>query len=193
MDFLLSVLSWFDSWLGFTTWTWIDTVLNIAAYAAFYFIIRAVHKERFINETFAVCGGFLGIYAWFFLGNLLLATLQGLIFVSASLQFAEVKRRSGIMIMSVLTIAAYVWLASSGMLTDTKAIIGSIGLLGIAIGIMLLPSRHAFLMMAVGGVLLVYYSFPAAMVFVLLNIFFTYVNIQKWREARKAVVTKSSQ
>jgi len=162
-----------------------------AAYLAFFFIILAIYREQFVNGTLAVCAVVLGVYAWFFLEISLLATLQGLIFASASLQWAKVPRRRGIIIMGVLTFAAYAWLVFNGDLTDIKALLGSFGLLGIAGGLMLLPLRLAFLVMAIGGTLLVFYSYPDAMVFVLLNGVFVIVNIKNYWKNRAAV--KSTQ
>ena len=167
--------------LGFTTVA--SSAWNTIAYAAFIAIIVGVFYERHRNALFTIGAAVLVAYAYFFLGNPLFATLQVLIMISGLLRWKKVNRRFSIMAMLMLTALAYAYLYLTGAIMDIWSLAGSLGLLGIAFGLILLPKRYGFLIMAVGGSLLVFYAFHvAAWVFFLLNIFFAISNIYTWKK-----------
>lgn len=163
--------------LGFTTWE--SGLWNGAAYITILIIILAVYLERWINQVVFVGGIFLGIYAWFFLHDPLFTTLQGVIAFSALLQLLSVPRYQSIGLLTITTMTAYVILLSQGVISDPVSVMGSIGLLGIAFGLIFIPSALGFAVLATGSVLLSGYSwFTEVWAFLFLNIFFAVVNIR---------------
>ena len=166
--------------LGFTSFA--GSLWNAASYLAFIAIIIGVFWERYRNWLITLGAAVLGIYAAAFLQNTLLAILQTVIVFSGILQLFKTPRRSAMFVMITLTIGAYIFLILTNSITDAWAFVGSLGLLGIAFGLTILPKRYGFLVMAAGGLLLVAYSFViGAWVFFLLNIFFFVANIRTWR------------
>ena len=169
--------------LGFTTLQ--STLWNLAAYAAFVGIIVGVLYERARNILLTVGGGMLACYSAFFLKNTLFPPLQIIVTVSGALQLYRVDRRKTIVTMSALTFATLVVLTFIGALQNAILVVGIGGLLGIALGIMLLPRRSAFALMTTGGILLVAYAWSSgAWVFFWLNIFFALANIKELVTAR---------
>lgn len=167
--------------LGFTTLA--SIIWNAAAYFALVIIIIGVYKERCRNILFTVGAGILALYAGLFLHNQLFATLQILIVISGIFSIAKLFKRSAMLTMIILTIAAYVFLASSGAIASGWALIGSFGLLGIAFGLMILPKDYGFLLMSIGGILLIIYAFTAeAWIFLILNVFFTITNLSRFEK-----------
>lgn len=170
--------------LGFTTWE--SGLWNGAAYITILIIIRAVYLERWINQVVFVGGIFLGIYAWFFLHDPLFTTLQGVIAFSALLQLLSVSKHLSIGLLTIITGTAYAILLSQGVISDQVSVLGSIGLLGIAFGLIFIPSRLGFAILATGSVLLSAYSwFTEAWAFLFLNVFFAIVNIRSVLIKRK--------
>lgn len=169
--------------LGFPTI--VDSLWNIVSYTAFVAIIAGVFSERYRNRLITFGAAVLAVYAGVFLKNPLFATLQTLICVSGLMQMVQLRRRAAMTAMMVLTSIAYIFLYASGALADTWAVSGSFGLLGIAFGLITLPHRSGFILMALGGVSLITYAFHVgAWVFFLLNIFFAVANIHTWRKNR---------
>ncbi len=165
---------------GFTTLA--NSIWNAVAYMAFIGIIIAVLWERYRNVLMTLGAAILASYAGFFLYNPLFTTLQALIVVSGLLQLMKAPKRTSMAVLMTLTVVAYLFLTLSGAVADGWALIGSLGLLGIAFGLAVLPNRYGFLLMAVGGVLLIFYAFAVkAWVFFFLNIFFAVANIRTWR------------
>lgn len=159
----------------------ISTFWNLSAYLAFIIIIIGVLSEKYRNVLITFGAGVLALYAGIFLHHPLFATLQTLIVLSGILLSAKKLSKPGtVTIMVILTIAAYLFLMMGGAITNVSAFIGSSGLLGIAFGLAALPKRYGFLLMALGGILLIIYtSYISAWVFFFLNIFFTVANIKK--------------
>ncbi|HEY4497283.1 MAG TPA: hypothetical protein VJC20_00795 [Candidatus Paceibacterota bacterium] len=169
--------------LGFTTVE--NSIWNAISYGAFVAIIIGVFSERFRNILITLGAVVLAIYAEVFLKNPLFATLQTLIVVSGLLQIANLRRHFVVIAMMALTIVAYLFLFLSGVIADGWVLAGSFGLLGIAFGLVTLPNRFGFLLMASGGVLLIIYAFRVgAWVFFLLNIFFIIANLYTWQKTR---------
>ncbi len=166
---------------GFTTVA--GGIWNAVSYAAFIAIIIGVFYERHRTALVVIGAGTLALYAGFFLHNILFTALQALIVVSGLLQWTKTPRSIAMTAMTLLTILAYALLAASGVLTDRWALAGSLGLLGIAFGLIALPARSGFWLMAAGGVLLVLYAYTVhAWVFFGLNIVFAVANIiELWR------------
>ena len=154
---------------------------NVVSYAAFIAIIIGVFSETYRNTLITLGAAVLAVYAGIFLKNPLFATLQALIVVSGFLQWAKLRRYYAMIAMAALTVVAYSFLYLSGAIADGYALVGSLGLLGIAFGLVTLPNRSGFLLMAFGGILLVIYAFHVgAWVFFFLNIFFTIANLHTW-------------
>ena len=173
--------------LGFTTLE--NGIWNTVSYLAFTSIIIGVFWERGRNILITIGAGALALYAGIFLHNYLFTALQVLIIVSGVLQWLKVSQRPAMITVTFLTIATYVFLAFNGIISNTWAFTGSLGLLGIAFGLIILPKHYGFIIMAIGGVFLVLYAFNVqAWVFFLLNIFFAGANIYTWR---KVITNKS--
>ena len=166
---------------GFTNLA--GSIWNSIAYLAFILIIIGVSSDRYRNVLITSGAAALALYAIIFLHNPLFAALQALITVSGSLQLAGISKRTAMTVMMVLTAAAYLFLILGGSITNIWALLGSLGLLCIAFGLVVLPKRCGFLLMAAGGILLIIYAFTVtAWVFFFLNIFFTIANIRTWQK-----------
>ena len=158
---------------------------DAVAYLALTLIIVGVFWERGRNFLFAAGSVILAAYAWFFLNNTLFAILQALIIVSAILAIEKVSKIRTATILIALTVIAYILLILSNWITDIWSLLGSFGLIGIAFGLVVLPARWGFILMAIGGVLLTIYSVAvSAIVFLLLNIFFSIANIVNYVRRR---------
>lgn len=169
--------------LGFSTI--MGGLWNAVSYAAFVGIIVGVFSERYRNRLIMFGAAVLAVYAGVFLKNPLFATLQTLIVISGLAHMMWLRRPAAMAVMTVLTSTAYAFLYASGAIVDAWALAGSFGLLGIAFGLITLPHRSGFILMALGGVALVAYAFHVgAWVFFLLNIFFAVANIHTWRKNR---------
>ena len=162
----------------------ISTFWNLSAYLAFTIIIAGVLSEKYRNLLITYGAGVLALYAGTFLHDPLFMLLQILIVISGILlSIKPLPKNVAVAIMIFSTVAAYLFLIINGSITSVSAFIGSIGLLGIAFGLIALPKRYGFLLMAVGGILLFIYAFyVSAWVFFFLNIFFTLANIKKLYE-----------
>lgn len=168
--------------LGFTSLN--SGLWNAASYLAFIAIIIGVFWEKYRN--WLITGGaiVLAIYAAAFLKSTLLTTLQIVIIISGILQLLRISKNLMTPAMIGVTIAAYYHLVSKNAIADIWSFIGSLGLLGTAFGLTILPKRCGFLVMAAGGTLLIVYSFViGAWVFFFLNIFFFIANLHTWRRA----------
>ncbi len=164
---------------GFTT-LW-GIVWNAAGYLAFISIIIGVFSERYRNALITFAAGALALYSGIFLHNPLFTALEILIVISGLLQWTKISKRRAVAIMVMLTGLAYLLLLGGGAITDAWSFVGSLGLLGIAFGLIILPKPFGFVLMAAGGVLLVVYGFAVeAWVFFFLNIFFVFANIRTW-------------
>jgi len=156
-------------------------IWDAVSYLAFIAIIIGVFSERYRNVLITLGAAVLAMYAWFFLENLLFTILQLLIVVSGVMQLVRLSGRIAVTSMVILTSVAYMHLYISGAITDVWALIGSFGLLGIALGLVILPKHYGFLFMAAGGMLLILYAFDVeAWVFFFLNIFFVVANLRTW-------------
>jgi len=174
-------LETFLGFLGFTTVA--NSIWNATSYVAFTIIIVGVFSERYRNILITLGAAALAVYALVFLKNPLFATLQTLIVISGLLQMVKLRRNFAVTAMIVLTVVAYAFLHLSGAITGGWALVGSFGLLGIAFGLIILPERYGFLLMAAGGLLLIVYAFHVAVwVFFFLNIFFAIANIHTWQK-----------
>ena len=157
-----------------------STLWNVVGYGAFIGIIVGVLSEGLRKPLFVIGPILLALYAGLFLHDPLFTSLQILITVSGVLQLANVPRRTSMVVMVIATIVAYLFLIFGGILVDVWAVIGSLGLLGIAFVIIRLPKPDVFLLMAAGGALLVIYGFVVeAWVFFFLNIFFAIANVRE--------------
>lgn len=166
--------------LGFTSFN--DGLWNTVSYLAFIMIIVGVFWERCRNWLITTGAVALTIYAAAFLQNTLLATMQVVIIISCIVQLCRVSRNAAMLTMVGGTIAAYLFLIFKNAIADIWSFVGSLGLLGIAFGLTMLPKHYGFLVMAAGGLFLVLYSFViGAWGFFFLNIFFVTANFRTWR------------
>ncbi len=158
-----------------------STLWNLAAYAAFISIIVGVCYERGRNVLITVGAAVLALYSGFFLKDPVFAALQTIITASGIMQLCRAGRKVSIVVISALTIIALTFLVLDGALQSVAMTVGIGGLLGIAFGIALLPKGNAFVLMTLGGVLLVGYALTVgAWVFLWLNIFFALANIREF-------------
>ena len=158
-------------------------IWNAAAYLAFVAIIIGVFSERYRNWFITVGAFVLMFYARFFLHNQLFASLQALIVISGCLQLLGVPKRFSIGLLILLTAGSYLNLALNCAINNIWAFIGSLGLLGIAFGLIILPKRFGFRVMAIGGVFLIIYAHTvSAWGFFFFNIFFIFANIVSWQK-----------
>lgn len=167
------------NFLGFTTPEGI--VWNSLAYGAILAIIYAVLHEKGRYWVFAVAGATLAFYSHFFLQSILFTTLQIVVTISALLQALKVSVFSQKVSLTLLTLGALLFLFIEGYLSTILNILGALGFLGVALGIIMLPRLSAFPLMALGGLMLVLYAFATnAWAFFILNIFYTAANIWQW-------------
>ena len=165
--------------LGFTTLT--SSLWNMAAYIAFIGIIIGVSWEKYRNLLVTIGAFVLVFYAGIFLHDPLFVISQCVIVFSGILQLTKTSKRTATKSLILATLLSYAILLKNGAIADIWSFIGSLGLLGIAFGLIILPKRFGFLVMAVGGVFLTIYAYTvSAWVFFLLNIFFAIVNVKKW-------------
>ncbi len=165
--------------LGFTTLE--STLWNLASYIAFIGIIVGVLYERWRNILLTVGGATLACYSEFFFKDIVFTALQALLTVSGVMQLARVKHRVSIATMLALTVVVLSLLLLGGALQSMNTVVGVGGLLGITFGIVLLPRRNAFVLMTLGGVLLIAYAWVVgAWVFFWLNIFFALANMKSF-------------
>ncbi|MDO8743245.1 MAG: hypothetical protein Q7J30_01645 [Candidatus Azambacteria bacterium] len=161
-----------------------DDLWNAVSYLAFIMIIVGIFWQRCRNWLITMGAIALAVYAAIFLQNTLLTTLQIVIAISGILQLCRVSRKIAMRVMIGCTIAAYLFLIFENTIADDWSFIGSLGLLGIAFGLTMLPKRYGFLVMAAGGLLLIGYSFViGAWVFFFLNIFFFIANLYTWHDS----------
>jgi len=177
------------NFLGFTSTH--NAIWNSVGYIAFVIIIVGVFSERYRN-LFITTGAFvLAVYAKVFLHNALFTVLQSLIVVSGILNWTKIQKKFSVGIMLCITVVAYIFLIVGNHITNVWALIGSVGLLGIAFGLIILPKSLGFIFMAVAGALLVIYAFAVeAWVFFLLNIFFAFANIQTLFKVRNTKIAQ---
>ena len=176
METILSIL-------GFTTLE--STLWNLGSYVAVVGLIIALFIEKNdrlrISLFFMFGGVVLGFYAAFFLHDVLFTTLQVIVGGSALFRLLKFEPRTARTSLGLLTVGAIIFLALSGNLNNVLNIVGTLGFLSIAAGIILLPWYVAFPIMAAGGGFLVGYAWEtAAWVFFILNIAFVFSNIIQW-------------
>lgn len=162
--------------LGFTDL--ISTFWNILAYVGMSAIIVAVVSKKYRDHFFVWGPLALILYAWFFLHNPLLAGLQLIITVSGALNFLRIKKGAP-WIVGILTAVVYSYLLTTGSINGIWNWIGSLGLWAIGMGLTQLPKKRSFLIMCIGGILLVVYSGPWALkiwIWFVLNIIFAISN-----------------
>lgn len=165
------------NFLGFTSLE--STIWNIIGYGAFMAIIVGVLYEKYRKPLFVIGPLLLIPYAGIFLKDPVFTNLQILITVAGILQLLNQPQRFSMKAMILLTIAAFASLVFNGSLVDVWALVGSLGLLGIAFGSIRLPKHDAFALMTIGGLLLIVYSYVTQVwIFFFLNIFFVVANIK---------------
>lgn len=171
--------------LGFTNLE--STLWNLAAYIAFAAVITGVLYERWINVLYLPAAVALGLYAGMFIGNPVFAALQSVIGVSAFAGLTKFSKKTSNWIVGLAAAGACIYLLQTGALADYWAVLGSLGLLGIAFGLVVLPHRKGFLLMVLAGIFLTGYAYESkAWVFFFLNAFFVVVSFYKWREIKAA-------
>jgi hypothetical protein len=174
MDTLLTLL-------GFTG---VSSILwNLGAYFAFVLIILGVSSGKHRNTLITLGATYFAFYAGWFLHNTLFMVLQIIVVISGLFVAVKIPRHISGIIMVFLTLASYVSLFVAGAVTDVWSFIGSIGLLGIAFGLIAVPKRLGFAFMAIGGTLLLVYAVAVVSVaYIFLNFFFAANSIKEWQK-----------
>ncbi len=166
--------------LGFTDL--ISVLWNLSAYFGMTLIILAVISDKWRNQFLVWAPLILLPYAWFYLGNHILASLQIVVAVSAILNLVNVKKIAPFIVF-VLTIIVYTVLLIAKHISGVWLWIGSFGFLGIALGLTQLPHKKGFIIMSLGALLIVVYAFALQIwVFFVLNLIFFVVNLLKLRK-----------
>ncbi len=173
--------------LGFTGLT--STFWNLLAYLGMIVIIVAVISKKYRNHFFVWGPLALMFYAWFFLHNPLLYCLQFIIASSGALNLLRIKKGdSALLMVGILTGIAYILLLITGSINGIWYWIGSFGLLGIGLGLTQLPKKRSFVIMAIGGALIIIYSGALAIwIWFILNIAFFIANIAeliRWKDQK---------
>lgn len=159
----------------------INTLWNLLAYVGMIVIIVAVISEKYRNHFFVWGPLSLLLYAWFYFHNPLLSGIQLIITVSGGLNLMKIKKNAPLIVF-VLTLIIYTLLIISGSISGFWSLIGSFGLWAIGMGITQLPKKRSFVIMSIGGVLIVLYSGPWALkiwIWFFLNAFFFGANVIK--------------
>ncbi len=165
------------NFLGFNGWE--SACWNLLAYLGMIIIIAAVISRK-CRDHFFVWGPLaLMLYAKFFLHNPLLVGLQLIIVVSGILNLQKIKK-GALPVVGVLTAIVYIVLLATGSINGIWYWIGSFGLLGIGLGLTQLPKKRSFVIMSIGGALIVLYSGPWALkiwIWFILNLVFFGANV----------------
>ncbi len=165
--------------LGFTNVA--SIFWNILAYLGMIVIIvGVVFKTEKWQSHFFVWGPLaLMLYAWFFLHNPLLTGLQLIIAVSGILNLLKIKK-CALLVVCCLTMIIYILLSVTGSISGIWYWIGSFGLLWIGLGLTQLPKKKSFVMMAIGGALIILYGGALGIwIWFVLNVIFFAANLIK--------------
>jgi len=168
------------SFLGFTDT--VSTIWNLVGYTGMILIILAVLSDKLRNRLF-VWGVFaLLAYAWFFLHDSILASLEFIAAISAVLNLLNIKKLASSIVIT-FSVVIFAVLLLTGQFSGLWLWFGAFGLLGIALGLAQLPRKRAFAIMAAGGFLIVIYSLAFQVwIFFILNIFFFAVSFLELRK-----------
>lgn len=157
-------------------------VWNTLAYIGMIMIIIAVISARLRNWLFVFGPLILLIYAWFYLHNPILASLQFVATVSGALNLRNIKKSAPFIVIG-LAVLVFTALLAAGQISGLWPWFGALGLLGIALGLTQLPRKRGFAIMAIGGLLIVVYAGALQIwVFFVLNIVFFFANILELRK-----------
>lgn len=159
----------------------VGVVWNLAAYLGMIIITVAVCFDKYRNQFFVWGPLILLLYAWLYLGDPILTGLQLIVTISGALNLIGVKKEAPCVIV-FLTIVIYIFLLITGQFSNLWFWLGSFGLLGIAVGLIQLPHKRGFSVMALGGLLIAIYAFALQIwVFFVLNTVFFTANILELR------------
>ncbi len=166
--------------LGFTDT--LSIVWNVLAYGAMILITIAVVSAKWRNLFFVLGPFILLFYAWLYLHNPLLIGLQFVITTSGILNFLNIKKPAPFVVIG-LAVIVFVALLIFGQISGLWLWFGALGLLGLAFGLTQLPKKMGFIVMMIGGLLIVVYAFAFQVwVFFVLNIVFFVANIFELRK-----------
>ncbi|MDO8555139.1 MAG: hypothetical protein Q7R75_01060 [bacterium] len=156
-----------------------STIWNLAAYLGMVIILFGVKSEKHRPHLIGAGGLILAVYAFFFLHDYILTSLQCLIAVSSVLEIIQVDKKISAIIISAISLVLLIVLVAGGFVGDAARWLGIGGVLGIAFGLVFAPNKAGFISMGLGGVLLVVYApIVGAWVFFILNLIFAYLNFQ---------------
>ncbi len=174
--------------LGFTTLE--STLWNSVAYVSLIAIVFGITYERFRAPILVFAPFMLALYSGFFLKDQLFTIAQLLITVSGLLGMFRVGRPASAITILCLVALTSVSLLILGVFEDKMAIVGYYGLLGIVFGIMFLPEARGFLILTVGTLLLIAYSYSVgAWVFFTLNFILLFANMRGFVKALGEIKT----
>ena len=168
--------------LGFTDP--ISTLWNLLAYTGMIAIIVAVFSPKQRGNLFIFGPLALLFYAFIYLHDTLLASLQLIVTVSGFLNryfqnnklFSRFSTNS--IIIFVLAVTAFITSFFTGQFSSIWHWFGAFGLLGIAFGLIYIPRKTGFAVMALGGLLVAIYAFGLQIwVFFVLNSVFCISNL----------------
>ncbi|MDD3101869.1 MAG: hypothetical protein PHE59_01880 [Patescibacteria group bacterium] len=171
--------------LGFTGL--VSTIWNILAYFGMAMIIIGVVSAKFRNHFFVWGAIILCLYAWFFLHNSLLVGLEFVVAISGALNLFGVKR-GNLFIVGLTTVIVYTILLLTHSINGIWYWVGSFGLLGCGLGLTQMPKKIGFVIMAIGGFLIIVYSgFLSIWIWFVLNIIFfiaSLIEIKKFKTVK---------
>lgn len=157
-----------------------STVWNLFAYGGMVVILFGVKSEKWRPHLMGAGAVILMIFAFAFLKDYILASLQFLIGISALLEIARTGKKVSTSVTLALSLILFLALIFGGYVPDALRWLGIFGAFGIAFGLVLAPEKSGFISMGLGGALLVIYApFVGAWVFFFLNLIFTYLNFQQ--------------
>ena len=165
------------NFLGFADFT--STLWNLFAYAGMVVILFGVKSQKYRPHLIGSGAIILMLFAFLFLRDYILASLQLLIGISAIFEIAQVNKKISTPSVLTLALALFLALIFEGYVPDFLRWLGILGAFGIALGLVLAPKRSGFAIMGAGGAFLVVYApFVGAWVFFFLNLIFTYLNFK---------------
>lgn len=171
------------------------TLWNVVAYCAFGVTIAGVLWKKHGGALITLGAFVLGFYAWLYLHNPLLASLQGLIVISGIFQIGKVAKLPAGIILGLLATIFSVQLIQLGALSSLSSVCGLFGLLLVVFGLLVFPWTSSFFLMAIGSLFLAVYSyFGGAWVFLGLNVAFFFINAHAvfWRRDPVSLEAKTS-
>ena len=166
--------------LGFTGTA--SILWNLLAYAGMILITIAVVSTKWRNQFFVWGPSILLLYAWFYLRDPILTGLHIVIVISGVLNLRHIKKPAPLIVISLAAIV-FATLLATGQILGLWAWFGAFGLFGIALGLIQLPYKRGFALIALGSLLIAIYAFALQIwIFFILNIILFAANLIELRK-----------